>query len=84
MKYKPPAFCVDGLLWVFRPSILHALNLSPSTIPEEYLCSDEQIFGLLTSLNTKKASGADGVTAQMLKATDTSIAKGITKLSTSL
>ena len=57
-----------------------ALTLSPSTIPEEYLCSDEQILGLLTSLNTRKASGADGITAQMLKATGTSIAKGITKL----
>ena len=56
-------------------------TLSPSSIPEEYLCSDEQILRLLTSLNTRKASGADGITAQMLKATGTSIiAKGITKL----
>ena len=55
-------------------------TLSPSSIPEEYLPSDEQILGLLTSLNTRKASGADGITALMLKATGISIAKGITKL----
>ena len=46
-----------------------------ATIPEKYLCSDEQILSLLSSLNTRKATGADGITAQMLKATSTSIAK---------
>ena len=57
-----------------------APSTSTSTIPEEYLCSDEQILGLLSSLNTRKATGADGITAQMLKATGTSIVKSITKL----
>ena len=57
-----------------------APSTSTSTIPEEYLCSDEQILGLLSSLKTRKATGADGITAQMLKATGTSIVKSITKL----
>ena len=33
-----------------------------------------------TLLNTRRATGADGITAQMLKATGTSIAKSITML----
>ena len=57
-----------------------APSTSTSTIPEEYLCSDDQILGLLPSLKTRKATGADGITAQMLKATGTSIVKSITKL----
>ena len=43
-----------------------APSTSTSTIPEEYLCSDDQILGLLSSLKTRKATGADGITAQML------------------
>ena len=57
-----------------------APSTSTSTIPEEYLCSDDQILGLLSSLKTRKATGTDGITAQMLKATGTSIVKSITKL----
>ena len=62
------------------PWLDSALTLSTSTIPEEFLCSDEQILCLLSSLNTRKATGADGVTARMLKATGTSIVMSITKL----
>ena len=43
-------------------------------------CSDDQILSLLSSLKTKKATWADGISAQMLKATGTSIVKSITKL----
>ena len=53
--------------------------MSRQTIPWND-CSDDQILGLLLSLKTRKATGADGITAQMLKATGTSIVKSITKL----
>ena len=62
------------------PWLDSALTPSISTVPEEFLCSDEQIHCLLSSLNTRKATGADRVTARMLKATSTSIVTSITKL----
>ena len=62
------------------PYLDSALTPSTSTVPEEFLCSDEQILCLLSSLNTRKGTGADGVTAQMVKATGTSIVMSITKL----
>ena len=40
-----------------------SLTLPTSSIPEEYLCSDELTFGLLSSFNTRKAAKADGITA---------------------
>ena len=64
----------------FDSALAPSTSTSTSIIPEEYLCSDEQILSLLSSLKTRKATGADGITAQMLKATGTSIVKSITKL----
>ena len=51
-----------------------------STFPEEYLCSDEQILSLLSSLNARKATGADGISAKMLKLTGSSIVNSLVKL----
>ena len=64
----------------FDSALAPSTSTSTSIIPEEYLCSDEQILSLLSSLKTRKATGADGITAQMLKATGTTIVKSITKL----
>ena len=36
---------------------------------EEHLCTEEEVFDLLSSLDTTKASGPDGLSARMLKST---------------
>ena len=52
----------------------------PSRCPSELLCDEGEVFDLLLSLDANKASGPDGVSATMLKATASSIAPAITKL----
>ena len=42
-----------------------------SECPEEYLCTEEEVFDLLSTLDTTKASGLDGLSARMLKFTAT-------------
>ena len=46
--------------------------------PEEYLCTEE-VFDLLSSLDTIKSNGPDGISAKMLKFTATSITPSVTK-----
>ncbi len=53
---------------------------SDNTISEDLLCTDEEIYFFLSSLDTNKATGPDGISAQMLKATAGSIAPSVTKL----
>lgn len=48
--------------------------------PEELLCTEEAVLQMLLTLDTLKSSGADGISAAMLKATATAIDKGITAL----
>ena len=45
----------------------------PCSCPSELLCDEEEIFDLLLSLDVYKASGPDGISATMLKATAASI-----------
>ena len=47
---------------------------------EEHLCTEEEVFDLLSSLDITKASGPDGLSARMLKSTATSITTSVTKL----
>ena len=43
---------------------------SPSPeCPEEYLCTEQQVFDLLSTLDVSKSTGPDGISAKMLKAT---------------
>jgi len=53
---------------------------NPDECPEELLCCEEEVLALLHNLEVKKASGMDGISAHMLKATAHSIAPGITQL----
>ena len=55
-------------------------NLSPSNFPEEFLCTEDKMLSLITSLDTTKSTGADGVSAKMLKSTAPYIAKSLTNL----
>jgi len=47
-------------------------NSTPNTghtIPEELLCTKDEVHFFLTSLDTSKATGRDGISARMLKST---------------
>ena len=49
-------------------------------LPEDYLCTIDEVFHLLVSLDTSKSSGPDGISARMLKMTAISIAPSVTNL----
>ena len=41
--------------------------------PEKFLCSSDELFTLIQSLDNNKANGPDGISVRMLKGTATSI-----------
>ena len=51
-----------------------------SSYPGELLCTTDEVLFLIKSLDSSKANGPDGVSAQMLNATALSIAPSLTKL----
>ena len=57
------------------PSV--GLHLTPDP---SFLCTEEEVFDLLMSLDVSKSSGPDGISARMLKYTATSITSSVTKL----
>ena len=56
---------------------------SPPSVsyPEELLCTESGVYDLVTSLDVSKASGQNGISARMLKATACSSAPSLTKQS---
>ena len=52
----------------------HNLNLDSTACPADFLCSDESVLDLITTLDVTKTTGHDGIAARMLKATAVSIA----------
>ena len=48
--------------------------------PEKLLCTEDQVFVLISSLSVLKSTGADGISARMLKQTIHSITPSVTKL----
>lgn len=48
--------------------------------PVDFLCSEDEVFDLLASLDVSKSSGSDGISARILKFTATSITPSVTKL----
>ena len=48
--------------------------------PQDILCTEDEVFYMLNSLNTIKVNGPDGISAQMLKNTAPSITPSLTKL----
>ena len=72
--------CFNRMLPPLAESDIMKLDLpTPAECPEHLLCSEEVLQMLLT-LDTTKSSGADGISATMLKTTATSTAPGIAKL----
>ena len=57
-----------------------SIHADPSLCPDGLLCTDDEVLGLLLSTDTSKASGPDGVSCQMLKATAHAIAPILTRL----
>ena len=51
-----------------------------NNIPEVYLCSVDEIYHSLSTLDTSKATGPDKISAHMLKATASAIAPSVTVL----
>ena len=49
-------------------------------LPEELLCTEEEVFELISSLCVSKFTGADGISAQMLKRINCSITPSVTSL----
>ena len=58
--------------------ILEFSSIDPLLCPEEFLCTEHEVFEMLSSLDIKKANGWDGISARMLRSTAASIAHGIT------
>jgi len=48
--------------------------------PVDFMCTAEEVYNMLTSLDTTKANGPDRISAKMLKETATSITPSMTKL----
>ena len=48
--------------------------------PEEFLCTSDQVFDFIHSLDSSQATGADGISTRMLKATASSISKSLSDL----
>ena len=71
--------CLNQSLPSLDFSVLDELDHTQEC-PEELLCSVEEVQWLLDTLDTTKSNGPDGVSAQMLKATASSIAPSVTKL----
>ena len=58
----------------------HSIEIDPNSCPEQLLCAEEEVLFLLTSLDVTKASGPEGISARMLKATAAAITPVVTNL----
>ena len=61
-------------------STIQAPILDPTGFPKDYLCTEDEIYDLITNLDSTKSSGPDGIAVKMLKATAASIAPNLTTL----
>lgn len=62
------------------PPLSASATLPHSNPSEEILCTEDEVFHLLSSLDVTKASGPDGISPKMLKYTAASVTPIITKL----
>ncbi len=56
------------------------VTLNPPNCPEELLCTEEEVFGLSSALDTTKSNGPDGISAKMLKGVACSLSPVLVKL----
>ena len=55
-------------------------TLDSALFPQEYLCTEDEVFDLIAGLDDSKSSGPDGISVKMLKGTITSIVPSLTAL----
>ena len=55
-------------------------HTSPDSCPTDFLCTEEEVYSLLSTLDTTKANGHDHISARMLKETALSITPAVTEL----
>ena len=55
-------------------------TLNPSNFPDEILCTGDQVFDLIHSLDSAKATGANRISTRMPKATASSISNSLSDL----
>ena len=81
-KHKFSIITSPEILTVSLPP-LNPNNFSvPQSIvcPDELLCTEVEVFNLISSIDMTKSNGLDGISARMLKATVGSITLAVTKL----
>ena len=62
------------------PALTSILPDAPDDCPSSFLCTEEEVYVLLSTLDTTKASGHDDISAKMLRETAISITPAVTKL----
>ena len=55
-------------------------NSNPEYCPDDLLCTEDKVFGLILGLDNSKSTGPDEISAKMLKGTIFSIVPSLTKL----
>ena len=53
---------------------------NPEHCPDDFLCTEDEVFGLILGLDNSKSTGPDEISAKMLKGTIFSIVPSLTKL----
>ena len=61
-------------------SISDLPEVVPTDCPDDFLCSEDEVYELLRTLDTTKSSGDDDISARMLKETALSITPVVTQL----
>ena len=56
------------------------LSDAPHSCPTDLLCTEDEVFNMLSTLDTTKANGHDDISARMLRETATSVTPYVTKL----
>ena len=74
------ARCFNHALLPLSPESHSNIKIIDSELLHDLLCIEEEVCQYLSALDTTKASGADGISAKMLKETAVSIAPAVSKL----
>ena len=72
--------CFNSAFPPLSPSNVHTATTCEVSNIDDLLCTEEEVYGLLSSLDVSKASGPDGISARMLKMTADFIAPSVCKL----
>ena len=73
--------CFNNSLSPLSPMDVQSIEIDPNSCPEQLLCTEEEVLFLLTFLDVTKASGPEGISARMLKATAAAIMPKLFNLS---